>query len=130
MRVVYWFCSLIFILKFPSCKVFKKSDLFFWYLAHLVKQLITNLRFRISFTLFASLFFGVTNNLWKFRIVCWIRSKLYIPSTLNTDYLLWHTLLIVCAVIHGFKSWVIIFTFQVFWVKKHSKLTWKFRIKI
>ena len=22
-----------------------------------------------------------------------------------------------------FKSWVIIFTFQVFWVKKHSKLT-------
>ena len=25
-------------------------------------------------------------------------SKLYIPSTLNTDYLLWHTHLIVCVV--------------------------------
>ena len=25
-------------------------------------------------------------------------SKLYIPSTLNTDYLLWHTQLIVCVV--------------------------------
>ena len=25
-------------------------------------------------------------------------TKLYIPSTLNTDYLLWHTQLIVCAV--------------------------------
>ena len=25
-------------------------------------------------------------------------AKLYIPSTLNTDYLLWHTQLIVCAV--------------------------------
>ena len=28
----------------------------------------------------------------------YIWSKLYIPSTLNTDYLLWHTQLIVCAV--------------------------------
>ena len=25
-------------------------------------------------------------------------TKIYIPSTLNTDYLLWHTQLIVCAV--------------------------------
>ena len=30
----------------------------------------------------------------KFRL----QAKLYIPSTLNTDYLLWHTQLIVCAV--------------------------------
>ena len=28
----------------------------------------------------------------------WKEAKLYIPSTLNTDYLLWHTQLIVCAV--------------------------------
>ena len=50
-----------------------------------------------------------------------IAPSLYIPSTLNTDYLLWHTQLIVCAVKiikSWFKSWVIIFTFQVFWVKK------------
>jgi hypothetical protein len=46
----------------------------------------------------------------------------YIPSTLNTDYLLWYTQLIVCAV-KWFKSWIIIFTFQVFWMKKHSKST-------
>ena len=29
-----------------------------------------------------------------------LKAKLYIPSTLNTDYLLWHTQLIVCAVRH------------------------------
>ena len=36
-----------------------------------------------------------------------------------------HTINCVCSKIlnHGFKSWVIIFTFQVFCVKKHSKLT-------
>ena len=28
-----------------------------------------------------------------------------------------------------FKSWVIIFNFQVFRMKKHSKLTWKSRLK-
>ena len=39
-----------------------------------------------------------------------LQAKLYIPSTLNTDHLLWHTI----------KSWVIIFTFQELWVKKHS----------
>ena len=27
-----------------------------------------------------------------------VQSYMYIPSTLNTDYLLWHTQLIVCAV--------------------------------
>ena len=46
--------------------------------------------------------------------------KLYIQSTLNTDYLLWYTQLIVCAV--NIKSRVNISTFQFFWVKKHSKL--------
>ena len=35
-----------------------------------------------------------------------------------------------CVIESWFKSWVIIFTFQVFWVKKHFKLTWKFKIKI
>ena len=38
--------------------------------------------------------------------------------------------LIVSTVKSWFKSWVIIFIFQVFWVKKHSELTWKFRFKI
>ena len=56
----------------------------------------------------------------SFFVVC--QPKLYIPSTLNTDYLQWHTQLILCA-LKWFKSWVIIFPFQVFWVKKHSKLT-------
>ena len=41
-------------------------------------------------------------NIWQY--FAWM------SSTLNTDYLLWHTQLIVCAV----KSWVIIFTFQVY----------------
>ena len=40
--------------------------------------------------------------------------KLYIPSTLNIDLILWHTQLIVCAEIvkSWFKSWVFPFTFQ------------------
>ena len=33
-------------------------------------------------------------NVFKKRL----QPKLYIPSTLNTDYLLWHAQLIVCAV--------------------------------
>ena len=57
------------------------------------------------------------DGLWIFFAVIDF-AKLYILSTLNTDYLLWHTQLIVCAV--NIKSWVIIFTFQVFRVKKHS----------
>ena len=36
--------------------------------------------------------------------------KLYIPSTLNNDLILWHTQLIVYAV----KSWVISFNFQAY----------------
>ena len=43
--------------------------------------------------------------------------KLYIPSTLNIDLILWHTQLIVCAVKKvksQFKSWVISFTFQAY----------------
>ena len=56
-------------------------------------------------------------------------AKSYIPSTLNTDCLFCHTQLIVTA------GWIMdyimnSFTFQVFWVKIHSKLNWKFRIKI
>ena len=40
-------------------------------------------------------------------------TKLYIPSTLNIDLILWHTQLIVCAenVKSWFKSWVFPFTF-------------------
>ena len=35
------------------------------------------------------------------------QAKLYIPSTLNIDFILWHTQLIVCAenVKSWFKSW-------------------------
>ena len=43
-------------------------------------------------------------------------SKLYIPSTLNIDLILWHTQLIVCAenVKSWFKSRVFAFTFQAY----------------
>ena len=43
-------------------------------------------------------------------------SKLYIPSTLNIDLILWHTQMIVCAenVKSWFKSWVFPFTFQAY----------------
>ena len=38
--------------------------------------------------------------------------KLYIPSTLNIDLILWHTQLNVCA--ENVKSWVFPFTFQAY----------------
>ena len=43
-------------------------------------------------------------------------AKLYIPSTLNIDLILWHTHLIVCAenVKSWFKSWVFPFTFKAY----------------
>ena len=41
-----------------------------------------------------------------------IKSKLYIPSTLNIDLILWNTQLIVCA--ENVKSWVFPFTFQAY----------------
>ena len=42
--------------------------------------------------------------------------KLYIPSTLNIDLILWHTQLILCAenVKSWLKSWVFPFTFQAY----------------
>ena len=42
--------------------------------------------------------------------MCW--TKLYIPSTLNIDLILWHTQLIVCVenVKSWFKSWVFFFS--------------------
>ena len=45
-----------------------------------------------------------------------VLSKLYIPSTLNIDLILWHTQLTVCAenVKSWFKSWVFPFTFQAY----------------
>ena len=44
------------------------------------------------------------------------QSKLYIPSTLNMDLILWHTQLIVCAenVQSWFKSWISPFTFPAY----------------
>ena len=44
------------------------------------------------------------------------KSKLYIPSTLKIDLILWHTQLIVCAenVKSWFKPWVFPFTFQAY----------------
>ena len=44
---------------------------------------------------------------------CKIGPKLYIPSTLSIDLILWHTQLIVCA-LKWFKSWVISFTFHAY----------------
>ena len=45
-----------------------------------------------------------------------LRAKLYIPSSPNIDFILWHTQLIVCAeyVKSWFKSWVFPFTFQAY----------------
>ena len=45
-----------------------------------------------------------------------VKSKLFIPSTLNIDLILWHTQLIVCVenVKSWFKSWVFPFTFQAY----------------
>ena len=49
--------------------------------------------------------------------------KLYIPSALNIDLILWHTQLIVCA--ENVKSWlksrVIHFTFQAYTLPQGSK---------
>ena len=54
----------------------------------------------------------------RFRFVAAdvLDAKLYIPSTLNIDLLLWHTKLIVCAenVKPWFKAWVFPFTFQAY----------------
>ena len=46
------------------------------------------------------------------------RAKLYIPSTLNIDLILWHTELIVWAEIvkPWFKSWVFPFTFNAYFL--------------
>ena len=41
-----------------------------------------------------------------------LSAKLYIPSTLNIDFILWHTQLNVCA--ENVKSWVFYFTFQAY----------------
>jgi hypothetical protein len=43
-----------------------------------------------------------------------LNAKLYIPSTLNIDHILWHSQLIVCAenVKSWFKSWVFSFHFS------------------
>ena len=115
----------------------KKSDLLFWYLAHLIKQPITKLRFRLSFTLFVSLlnfwrykqFVKVQD--WKFQYCLLDTIKVIYPKYSSKHCLstMAHTIDFVCSK-PWFKSWVIIFTFQVFWVKKNSKLTWKFRIRI
>ena len=50
------------------------------------------------------------------RSILVLKPKLYIPSTLNIDLILWHTQLIVCAenVKSWFKSWVFPFTFQAY----------------
>jgi hypothetical protein len=50
-----------------------------------------------------------------------LQTKLYIPSTLNIDLILWHTQLIVCAenVKSWFKSWVFPFTFQAY-IQPHT----------
>ena len=51
-----------------------------------------------------------------FQTLTIVLSKLYIPSTLNIDIILWHTQLIVCAenVKSQFKSWIFPFTFQAY----------------
>ena len=53
--------------------------------------------------------------LWTSCILKWF-PKLYIPSTLNIDLLLWHTQLIVCAVKSWCKSLVFPVTFQAYFL--------------
>ena len=54
---------------------------------------------------------------------------MYIPSTLNTDYLLWQTQLIK-IINHGLNHGLLFSLFNLFGWKNDSKLTWKFRIKL
>ena len=54
-----------------------------------------------------------------------LQAKFYIPSTINTWQMFWHTIWgLVCSkmVNHGL-SWVILLAFQVFVVKIYSRLT-------
>ena len=58
-----------------------------------------------------------------------LKPKLYIPSTLNIDLIMWHTQLIMCAenVKLWFKSWVFPFIFQVYsrlWNKRSPWTQW------
>ena len=66
----------------------------------------------VEYTTFA-VNFG--QNIFSLNIVV-STPKLYIPSTLNIDLLLWHTQLIVCAVKSWFKSLVFPFTFQAYFL--------------
>ena len=61
-----------------------------------------------------------------------LRAKLYTPSTPNTDLILAYTMDCDCSKIlnHCFKSRVFSFTFQVCWVKIHTKFNSKFKIQI
>ena len=64
-----------------------------------------------------------------------LNAKIYIPSTLNIDqYTLAHTIDCVCVcskiLNHGLNNGLKFFTCQVSWVKKHSKSTRKFRVKM
>ena len=52
-----------------------------------------------------------------------LKAKLYIPSTLNTDYLLWYTQLIVCAV--KYYIMVIISLFKFFWGERTFQINLK-----
>ena len=79
------------------------------------------LRNRVSFLLFAEIEFFKAS----------IQAKLYIYPKYSKHWLpsTWHTQLFryVCSKIlnHGLNHGLL---FSLFWVKKHSKLTWKFRI--
>ena len=55
-------------------------------------------------------------NTWPRRPFPILKAKLYIPSTLNIDLILWHTQLIVCAenVKSWFKSWIFPFICQAY----------------
>ena len=61
--------------------------------------------------IYFSVWIGSTN-----LAVSHLPAKLYVPSTLNIDHILWHTQLIICAenVKSWFKSWVFPFTFQAY----------------
>ena len=60
---------------------------------------------------------------WESCLKHMVPQKLYIPSILNIDFILWHTKLIAYAV-KWFKSWVISFTFQAYTLPHTLNCIW------
>ena len=97
----------------------------FWFLAFSSLEWLLMILIAIDARLSGLMMYLKPGPPWEVNnLVCWLfvmlmsalYPKLYIPSTLNIDLILWHTQLIVCAenVKSWFKSWVFPFTFQAY----------------